>query len=250
MSKEEIQKEGVCLNCGSNQIGNYCQTCGQKVYSTKISLKIFLADAFESIFSLDNKLFKTLKDLFIYPGKVTSKYISGERIRYVYPVKLYIWISVLYFLIVTVIDTNRFFLININNLDGRESEFVDYLQYSMFLLLPVFGGIIKLVNWRKKKFYLEHLIFGLHLHVVWYSLSIFYAGSEYFLNNYEDVVWITFSTDLIQTLSKVGVLVYLFFFQKRVYDDSWLISFFKTWVIIVLYASVLLAVSILYTSWI
>jgi hypothetical protein len=46
------------------------------------------------------------------------------------------------------------------------------LSYAMFLLLPIFAGLLALVYRRQRKYYGEHLVFALHLHSFWFLLSL------------------------------------------------------------------------------
>ncbi|TPE44017.1 DUF3667 domain-containing protein [Pontibacter mangrovi] len=44
------------------------------------------------------------------------------------------------------------------------NKLVSHLPKIMFVLLPLFALILKLVNFRSKKFYAEHLIYSIHVH--------------------------------------------------------------------------------------
>ena len=79
------EQTNTCLNCGSAEVQNYCPVCGQKAQPTRLPLKLFFHDAIESLFNIDNRWLKTLRDLFIKPGKVTREYIEGKRARYLPP---------------------------------------------------------------------------------------------------------------------------------------------------------------------
>lgn len=52
------------------------------------------------------------------------------------------------------------------------NKLVSHLPKVMFILLPLFALILKLVNFRSKKFYAEHLIYSIHVHSF---LFLFYA---------------------------------------------------------------------------
>ena len=244
---DDAAQHSSCLNCGAPVRGNFCSNCGQRVQPTKVPLRVFAEDAVQNFLNIDNRLISTIKDLFVSPGKVTKRYIAGERVKFVSPMRLYIWVSVIYFIIVSLIDTHRFFLINVD-MEGHEKEFGKYLQSSMFLLIPVFGLIVWLVQKKLKRFYVEHLIFAIHLHVVWYALSIVYALADYGLSIYPDFFLGPKFFKAFQYLSQAGTLVYLILYIKNVYGQGWLKSIFKAWLVLMLYAIVLLAVSILFTK--
>lgn len=44
------------------------------------------------------------------------------------------------------------------------AEYVRYLPQTVFLMLPFFAGILKLLYVRRGRFYAEHFVFSLHLH--------------------------------------------------------------------------------------
>ncbi|RZL12202.1 MAG: DUF3667 domain-containing protein, partial [Pedobacter sp.] len=52
-------------------------------------------------FHFDNKFFQTLKPLITKPGIVTLDYLAGKRARYINPVSMYIFVSIVYFIVVS-----------------------------------------------------------------------------------------------------------------------------------------------------
>jgi hypothetical protein len=59
------------------------------------SVKDLLLNAVANIFCLDNKIFVTLKYLLFFPGKLSVEYVKGRIVSYVYPSKLFWFISIL-----------------------------------------------------------------------------------------------------------------------------------------------------------
>ncbi|WP_026898440.1 DUF3667 domain-containing protein [Daejeonella oryzae] len=60
---------------------------------------------------------------------------------------------------------------------GKDSEkyvdkFIQNLPKLMFILLPLFAVILKLVFWRNRKYYIEHFVYSLHLHSFLFILFI------------------------------------------------------------------------------
>jgi hypothetical protein len=49
-------------------------------------------------FGLDTKVARTLVTLLRYPGRLTQEYLAGRRVRYLPPLRLYLSLSVLFFL--------------------------------------------------------------------------------------------------------------------------------------------------------
>jgi hypothetical protein len=88
-----------CLNCGAHLRGQYCGTCGQRARSRLISLWELIRDAFGDLFELDSRLWRTLVPLVIRPGQLTHDYLQGRRARYMPPFRMYLVLSLVFFLV-------------------------------------------------------------------------------------------------------------------------------------------------------
>lgn len=88
-----------CLNCGGRLRGQYCGTCGQRSRSRLISLWELISDAFGDLFELDSRLWQTLVPLMIRPGRLTYDYLQGRRARYMPPFRMYLVLSLLFFVV-------------------------------------------------------------------------------------------------------------------------------------------------------
>jgi hypothetical protein len=88
-----------CLNCGAHMRGQYCGHCGQRSSSRLISLWELVRDAFGDLFELDSRLWNTLVPLLRRPGLLTHDYLQGRRARYMPPFRMYLVLSVLFFLV-------------------------------------------------------------------------------------------------------------------------------------------------------
>ena len=64
---------------------------------TSATVREFLHDAAEELFSVDGKLWRTLKLLFLRPGTLTVELVNGRRASYVKPLRLYLTCSMLAF---------------------------------------------------------------------------------------------------------------------------------------------------------
>jgi len=60
-----------------------------------------LRDLFGDIFELDSRLWRSLVPLLFKPGHLTLEYLEGRRVRYMPPFRMYLVISVLFFLLVS-----------------------------------------------------------------------------------------------------------------------------------------------------
>jgi len=86
-----------CDNCGASVPGKYCGNCGQRLDPPLHSLGHFLAVAFEDVTHADTRLWRTLWALLFKPGFLTREFLDGRRARYLPPVRLYLVISLVFF---------------------------------------------------------------------------------------------------------------------------------------------------------
>ncbi|RFS20643.1 DUF3667 domain-containing protein [Chitinophaga silvatica] len=97
MKTQPIRQDKNCLNCGADVPQRYCTVCGQEntvQHETFGHLvKHFTAD----IFHYDSQFLTTLKSLLFKPGFLTREYLAGRRVRYVNPIKLYVFVSFVFF---------------------------------------------------------------------------------------------------------------------------------------------------------
>ena len=90
----------VCANCGQPLAGEYCAACGQRHEPHVHTVGHFAGEAFESISHADSRVWRTLLYLLTKPGFLTREFFAGRRVRYLPPFRLYLVISVLFFLVV------------------------------------------------------------------------------------------------------------------------------------------------------
>src|ERR1035437_922965 len=95
------RKSDTCLNCDNvlRPDDNFCPNCGQENNSHKIPVKHLLLEVFVDFFHFDTKLWNTIKASVTRPGKITIDYLEGKRARYVPPVRFYVFVSFIFFLL-------------------------------------------------------------------------------------------------------------------------------------------------------
>lgn len=76
-----------CKNCKSQLAENskFCQKCGAKIITERITVKSLTSDVTQNIFGWDNRFFFTIKYLILRPGVLLKEYFDGTRKKYVNP---------------------------------------------------------------------------------------------------------------------------------------------------------------------
>jgi hypothetical protein len=96
---KNYRKEQDCLNCGGVVEIKFCSNCGQENLQIKENFGHVMNHVISDYFHFDHQLLYTLKPLFFRPGKLTKEYLAGHRMQFLHPVKMYIFISFFYFLL-------------------------------------------------------------------------------------------------------------------------------------------------------
>jgi Protein of unknown function (DUF3667) len=87
-----------CDNCGASVPERYCGNCGQRVEPPVHTLWHFIQVAAEDVTHADSRLWRTLWALLFKPGYLTHEFLAGRRARYLPPVRLYLVLSVVFFI--------------------------------------------------------------------------------------------------------------------------------------------------------
>jgi len=110
------------------------------------------------------------------------------------------------------------------------------LPQLMFILLPVFAVLLKIMFIFSKRLYMEHLTVALHSHAfIFISLllsEVLDLGNEYFEPNYSAVAE---ALSYLGSALLIWIPIYLFIMQKRVYQQGYILTFIKYSIIANLY---------------
>jgi hypothetical protein len=101
--------ESICENCKQALSGPFCGQCGQQAESTLKYFWLVILHLLDDILSFDSRAARTLFPLVTRPGFLTNEYFSGRRVHYVPPLRLYLFISIVFFI------TLKFFVASENN---------------------------------------------------------------------------------------------------------------------------------------
>jgi Protein of unknown function (DUF3667) len=191
----------TCKNCSTNFSGKFCPECGEKVLTANdFKLKTFVMQGVDIFTHVDSKFTKTLFSLFKKPGELTLNNWNGIRVAFAKPIQLFFVLNALFYLLNS--TTVHFNIFNTplenqlkyfsysdyastetekalkeNNFTFEEyqtkfNEKSDKLSKSLiFIMIPIQALLLWLVFFRKKPYYVQHLIFATH----YFSFVIIYC---------------------------------------------------------------------------
>jgi hypothetical protein len=195
-----------CGNCGATLTGPYCSACGQHAHESARSVAVLFHDAWHLVTHVDGRLWQSLSLLLLRPGRLTQEYFAERRVRYLPPVRLYLVLSVLFFAFVVVaphsanpkregftLDTadceklhtslqwlesplRRACMRQVNT--GGEaltSAFFRSIPKMMFVFVPMIALVMLVLYWRPRRYYVEHLVFFLHIHAAVFLILLLEA---------------------------------------------------------------------------
>ncbi|MEO1254345.1 MAG: DUF3667 domain-containing protein, partial [Bacteroidota bacterium] len=215
--------ERICKNCERKLEENFifCPSCGQEHKEKVVHFRQFILDFLGDYFTFDSLIIRSVKPLLFNPGFLTSEFLAGRRVRYIPPLRMFIFISIVFFLVLgpveKTIDVER----------TEEAVFLDsffslWFPRLFFLLLPLFALFLYVLFRKPGRFYLNHFIFSVHLHAfIFVLLTVMVILIDYIFPT---------SVFLSQWSFVITIFVlemYLLVALKRVYNQSWLKMFFK-----------------------
>jgi hypothetical protein len=289
---KRLKRLDHCLNCSTStgENINYCPQCGQENVNKRQPFWSILADAITGFFSIDSKTFRSFIPLLFKPGFLTNEFTTGRLVRYVHPARMFITITIIYFILFSVLSDQKSSKLKITlpeernespdsnevsikigntsidywkvsglmqkgitdeeqiadslaieksilnmlalrqvmktkaiNRDAFLSYYKSRLPWIMFAIMPVFAIIMKLAYLRRKRLFIDHLVFAYHYHA--FAFLLLTIG----------LLLLKFWPAFPQWPFMLLLLWYLVKSMMNVYDDSLLKTFLRLIVIILLY---------------
>ena len=93
------EEKHICKNCENEFTGHFCNNCGQSAKDFDRPVSVLIVDAMANMVAFDTRVWKSLKSILFKPGEMALDYISGKRVRYMPPFRLYLFISFIFFLL-------------------------------------------------------------------------------------------------------------------------------------------------------
>lgn len=103
--RDPADPRGLCLNCGTVLVGDYCHRCGQAGHIHR-SLSAIWHDIAHGVLHFEGKIWNTLPLLFWRPGELTRRFIHGERARFISPMALFLFSIFLMFALFSAIGAH------------------------------------------------------------------------------------------------------------------------------------------------
>ena len=151
MKTQPLRKETNCLNCGTDVPGRYCTNCGQENIVPHESFGHLVKEFAADLVHYDSKTLLTFKYLFTKPGFITKEYIAGKRVKFVHPIKLYIFASFVFFFLYFTLTAHQ----NDESLDKNTKEQVETARRQnkeVFASLPdsIKSGSLSTGDWFRR----------------------------------------------------------------------------------------------------
>ncbi|MGM5471078.1 DUF3667 domain-containing protein [Flavobacteriaceae bacterium LMO-SS05] len=115
MSKEKLRKDQTCLNCQHVVEQRFCPNCGQENTEITKSFHHLFKHFFEDLTHYDSAFWKSIFYLFFKPAALTKAYLSGKRLSFLPPIRLYIFISFVTFFLISLFPNGTTEVENVPN---------------------------------------------------------------------------------------------------------------------------------------
>lgn len=269
-AEEQAVAEATCPECGEPIPERFCTRCGEKrVEERDYSLSHFLAEALNVIANLESPIPRSFFALLCRPGLLTAEYLTGRRKRYLKPLQVFLLCNVIYFFAQPLSGFNtlttplRVHLTGMpykqsarrlvsEVLDRRHVAFEEYAasfdatiqnqaKTLVIVMVPMFAAVLVPLYWRRRRFFVEHLVFATHFYSVFLLfllvLNSITALTFRFARRF-GVVWSSNYDLLVSVLFLCFCGAYIFVALRRVYREGWAATLLKCLALVVALAVV------------
>lgn len=223
-----------CKNCQQQMKdnANFCAECGQSAKSLHKPFIAVITDTLHETLDIDGRLMLTLKTLLFKPGRLSLDYNLGKRVKYTPPLRMYLVISILFFLIMAQVDlTTEVSELYQRNTEAQLDAIYALLPKLMFILLPLFALILKILY--RNTFYISNLVFAVHFHCFAYLILVIMFPLESIEKSHP--IFLVMEFPLFFYL-----IYYLVKAMKLNYHQSWLKTVGKMLILTVAYMSLIM----------
>lgn len=171
----------LCPSCAAPIGSAYCAACGQRAPRVSdFTLKSFANELWTEVSGSDSRLWQTVLGLF-RPGVLTNAYLQYRWRRYLPPLRLYLMMSALFFLLAW----GAYFEMQAQGMRSAPAElkalFADpgtaerisqWTASFRFLGVLALGVLVALLHWRKRLPVGRHLVFATHYYCADYAIYL------------------------------------------------------------------------------
>lgn len=253
-----------CVTCDAELAGEYCHQCGERARREPPTLLRFIGELIGEALDADGRIVKSFRLLMTRPGRLTVEYMRGCRKPYLGPAAVFVVTNVLFFFVQPLANVNTFTA----TLDSQTSwypysQWADasvsarleetgreraayaadfdlvserYARSLIFLQVPLFALGVMLVEIRKRRYFIEHLVYSTHFFAALLLVGVVTSFGIY-------VCWQlglgnAFNLEIPFMLFIVG---YAAFSLRAVYDDNWMSAGIKSVLLLILCIAVIQA---------
>ncbi len=248
------REDWTCPSCTAANRNDFCVSCGEKRQSPlDLSIGHLLSHASETLFHWDSKIFRTIRVLFARPGLLSSEYVNGRRKPYVHPFQVFFIANLLYFFLFPILgwsglktplviyQTDMSYRAWASRMAAHRAEvkgmsmgeFTQHFDHAadvesrslVSLMVPLFALAVWALEWRRRRFFAEHVVFALHFYAFWIIsiLIVLYGGTFAVLlalRSWIHAVSFQHLDSLLFEVAEVIVAIYLALALRRFYGDS------------------------------
>lgn len=267
-----------CRNCGASLGGEYCAACGQREGRADLHFGEAAGDILGDVVRLDSRLWRTLSALLLRPGFLSAEFIAGRRVRYLPPFRLYLILSFITFLLLSLSPEDTLQL-GLEDGMGPEQESSGANEATDAAAPPHFSidehdddpawvvavkerleGNVRRAMENPDRYgevileYLPQMLFlllpvsALLLHILYFTKPFHYLQHLIFALHYHSFVYLLLLVDFVveaiarplEGLLVLALVIYLPLALRRCYGGSWLGAISRAAILMVSYGLTLL----------
>ena len=169
-----------CPNCGERAVARYCSRCGQDTSREIAKVSSFVVRLISEAVDFEGPFRRTLRSLFVSPGKLAREYSERRFESQIAPIRLYLASAAGFFVLrpLWAVWSRRIdYPGGGSAVDNYNFGFDSPLAFA--LLVPIWAGFVLLSLVDKNVFYEEAFAFSAHYHVVVLAfVTVFGGGSS------------------------------------------------------------------------
>lgn len=260
------RKKSYCFNCTTSlsKEDNFCRKCGQENHDKKVSFKLLVNDFLGDYLTFDSSVWRSLKLLSFSPGQLTLLYSEGKITSYVRPIRLMLFMSLVYVVCFSLylnnteplmanenihITVQENYVYVVQNYESIEDYIEKENKEDSFLNKALIKGVFNLIGGNKNIFNealkkTSNLLFFLLPLVGIILMLAFWRNGFYYVEHFAHVLHLYaffFMLSVIGMLFSwlfsmpfyafivvvVSFYIYLFFSYRKVYKRSILVTSLK-----------------------